>query len=116
VTTIVRQVRRVTIATLVGRSTVQSSRGRTTIVDRGRIGPQGIQGVQGPPGPVGAFYLHTQASASASWTINHNLGFQPNVSIKNAGGVEVECEVVHTSNNQCVAYANTAFSGTARCS
>lgn len=36
-------------------------------------------GVPGPPGPASAAlsYLHTQASAAAVWTINHNLNIQP---------------------------------------
>jgi hypothetical protein len=40
----------------------------------------------GPQGPAGAFtpsdiaYTHTQAVASAVWTINHNLGFNPDSS------------------------------------
>ena len=44
----------------------------------------GAAGSQGPTGPTGATgvavvagaYVHTQSSASTTWTINHNLGYQ----------------------------------------
>lgn len=111
-----------TLVTEIARtSTIVDSDGTTLIIDeRGTTSvypsQMGPQGPRGDAGPASAFYLHTQSSTSATWTINHNLGFQPTVSIKTAGGAEVECDVIHTSNNQCIAYANSAFSGTARCS
>jgi hypothetical protein len=41
------------------------------------------QGPQGPPGPPGTSlsYTHTQGSAASTWTVNHNLGFRPDVTI-----------------------------------
>lgn len=42
-------------------------------------------GLVGPPGPPGAssafYYEHIQASPSGSWTIQHNLGKIPNISV-----------------------------------
>lgn len=60
-------------------------------------------------------YTHTQNVASDAWTINHNLGAKPVVAILNAGGNEVEAHLVHTSNNQVIAYFSTPITGIARC-
>jgi len=70
------------------------------------------------PGPAGASgngarYTHTQATASAIWTANHNLGYRPTVSVFSAGGVEVEAEVLHVSVNQTRISFNVAVTGTA---
>jgi hypothetical protein len=52
-------------------------------------------GVIALPGTSGG-YTHTQAVASAVWTINHNLGFSPNVQARTVGGLNGggESEVV----------------------
>lgn len=68
----------------------------------------------GPPGPSGAGYTHTQPGASATWTINHNLGVRPNVDIANTGGQKVNAEVLHTSLNQVVISFVTPMAGSAR--
>lgn len=74
----------------------------------------------GPPGPAGggdsAAYVHTQASASATWTIAHNLGFFPDVAVFTVGGVEVVAEVVHTSTLVTVVQFAAPMSGSARLS
>ena len=76
----------------------------------------------GPPGPPGvdgvttASYIHTQASVSYIWTVAHNLGFRPNVSVTTTGGVEVEGgEVLHISSNVLTITFDVAFTGAARC-
>ena len=38
-------------------------------------------GPQGAPGSAGVFYVHTQAVASAVWTIVHNLNAEPTASL-----------------------------------
>lgn len=45
-------------------------------------------------------YLHTQSAASATWTINHNLGRKVAVSVFTVGGVGVLAEVINNSTNQ----------------
>lgn len=78
------------------------------------------EGIQGPPGPPGASssasYEHSQASASDTWTVNHNLGFRPAVSLLTVGGKEMLAEVIHTSTNQFFAYFDAPTSGVAICS
>jgi hypothetical protein len=73
-------------------------------------------GPQGPPGGGATTYTHIQSSASALWTVAHNLGVKPIVTITTVGGVEVMGgEVVHLSNNTLTIAFNTSFAGEARC-
>jgi hypothetical protein len=77
---------------------------------------------QGPPGPpgadgsVGGAYEHTQAVASDTWTVNHNLGYRPAASLLTVGGREMWAEVIHTSANQFIAYFDSPVTGVAICS
>lgn len=71
-----------------------------------------LKGVQGPSG-IGPRFVHTQSSASATWTVNHNLGFLPQVTVLSPGGIEVEATVTHVSANQAVITFNTAQAGQA---
>lgn len=82
----------------------------------GERGPAGPAGPQGPAGASAAGYLHNQSSASSVWTINHNLGFKPGVTLYTVGGAEFEAEVTHTSDNQCVVSLAALSAGYARCS
>lgn len=86
---------------------------QVSVVEVVGVGPQGQQGPVGPPG-VPLSYLHTQASAASTWTVNHNLGFVPTATVYSVGGVEVEAEIAHTSVNQAVIQFVTPTAGTAR--
>lgn len=59
-------------------------------------------------------YVHAQASASATWTINHGLGYRPSVELLSAGGAEMIGEVVHPSTIQTLVYFVTPRTGSAR--
>lgn len=59
-------------------------------------------------------YVHTQSSASNTWTVNHNLGFNPSVQVFSAGGMLVDVEINHITVNQTQILFLTPFSGTAR--
>ncbi len=61
-----------------------------------------------------ATYAHTQAVASNTWTINHNMGLNPSVELRTSGGVEFNADVTHTSVNQTVVNLVSAITGTAR--
>jgi hypothetical protein len=69
-------------------------------------GGGGVEGLGG--------FVHTQASGSAAWIINHNLGRRPLISVLSPGGVEVEAEVVHVSINQAQVLFATPTTGSAR--
>ena len=95
--------------------------------DRGRIARQADSGdyyilqvvspvtwaLLGIPASVGS-YTHTQASASTVWTINHNLGFYPNIQARSAGGLAINGRLQHVSVNQATITFLTALTGTAR--
>lgn len=70
-----------------------------------------------PPSPTVVLpeiaYSHTQGTASATWTITHNLDFYPNVTVLDSAGTIVEGEIAYTSRNQVVLTFSAAFSGKA---
>lgn len=81
-------------------------------------GVQGIPGIPGIPGPSGsslARYTHTQISPLATWTVAHNLGLRPNVTIATTGGQEVWGEVLHLSANTLMVNFDTPLAGAATC-
>lgn len=75
---------------------------------RGNIGPVG------PPGLSGAGFIFTQPTPSSTWTINHNLGFNPAVELLTVGGVEFEAQVTHINTNQTVVNIAIPMAGSAR--
>lgn len=78
-----------------------------------------VPGAQGPPGEPGPSGLEgfnfTQSSASATWTIAHNLGYRPVVQAYTTGGARIWGAELHLSANVVQVTFNTAFAGTARC-
>ena len=58
-------------------------------------------------------YAHTQGTASATWTIVHNLDFYPNVTVVDSAGTIVEGEITYTNRNQVVLTFAASFSGKA---
>lgn len=59
-------------------------------------------------------YLHTQAVAADTWTINHGLGYRPAVELLTVGGVTFDATVSHPTVNQTVINLLTERAGTAR--
>lgn len=70
-------------------------------------------GLWGDPINLGGTYVHHQGSASATWTINHNLGFFPNVEIVNSAGVAVVGDYQFVNVNTIVATFTDPFAGKA---
>lgn len=58
-------------------------------------------------------YHHVQGTPSASWVINHNLGWKPNVTVQDSGGSVVVGEISYTSTNSLTLTFSGAFSGNA---
>lgn len=87
-------------------------------VDPHDQGPPGIPGPPGPPGPAapGAFYVHTQGVAATVWTIDHNLGYQPAITLFDNSGEEFEGDITNPTVNQSVVTLAYAISGTATAS
>lgn len=60
-------------------------------------------------------YVHIQTTPSASWTVLHNLGKYPSVTIVTSGGDYVIGSVAYNSINQCTLTFAAGFSGKAFC-
>jgi len=61
----------------------------------------------------GGSYVYTQAIAASTWTINHNLGYYPSVTVVDSAGNVVSGDTNYTSENQVVVTFNGSFSGEA---
>ena len=75
-----------------------------------RIGQ--IEAAGGTAGSGGA-YTHTQASPSTDWTITHNLGFNPNITIIDAALNNIEGDIQYNSINELTITFSVAVYGTA---
>ena len=61
-------------------------------------------------------YTHIQAVASTTWTINHNLGFYPTVTVFDSTDRSIITEIQHIDVNTAMVHNDAAFSGKAYCS
>jgi hypothetical protein len=69
--------------------------------------------VGGSGGDLG--YTHTQSQAQTVWTVQHNLGKYPSVTVVDSAGTVVEGDIHHDSLNQVTLTFSAAFSGSAYC-
>ena len=60
-------------------------------------------------------YVHKQSSAADQWTIVHNLGKYPSITVVDSAGTVVVGEIVLQTTEQAVISFNGAFSGKAYC-
>ncbi len=58
-------------------------------------------------------YTHTQDVPSDTWTINHSLGYNPNVAVVDSSGAVVVGDLEYISLSQIVVRFNGGFSGKA---
>ena len=58
-------------------------------------------------------FTFIQSTSAAVWTITHNLGKRPSISVVDSAGTNVVGEVNHTSNNALTITFSSAFKGTA---
>ena len=63
--------------------------------------------------PSAGSYTHNQNVSSATWTITHNLGFYPSVSVVDSGGNYVVGDVTYVSLNVVSIAFSSAFGGKA---
>lgn len=73
----------------------------------------GRQGPRGRPGTAEG-YLHQQPSPSTNWTIAHNLAYRPSVELRTIGGVLMDGQVTHVSDNLITVAFAYALAGSAR--
>jgi hypothetical protein len=82
----------------------------------GPQGPSGADGVQADSIPDLVAYTHTQSATATTWTITHNLGFYPNVTVFDSGDSMVEGSVNHASINSLTITFSAGISGKAHLS
>lgn len=70
-------------------------------------------GPPGPPGAAGSSMSFTQSTPQATWTIAHNMGFYPAVSIIDDLGNLVLAPITYLSINTVQIAFTRPFSGTA---
>jgi hypothetical protein len=58
-------------------------------------------------------YIHSQMSASAEWTINHNMGKYPSVAVVDSAGNAILGEVQYINENSLVVGFSAPFAGKA---
>lgn len=94
------------------------------LIDTGNPGPQGPPGPpgpEGPPGPPGdgstaGSYVHTQAVADDTWTVVHELGYYPAVSIVDSAGSVLIAAIEYVDITSVIVRFSGATSGKAYCS
>jgi hypothetical protein len=68
----------------------------------------------GTPGPGGSVsYVHNQGVAAATWVVDHNLGWYPNVTVKDSTGDVVEGNITYNDSNRVTLGFSGAFAGIA---
>lgn len=94
--------------------TITQSDNSVTIVDSGIQGATGATGATGPTGPQGASggqYTHTQYSASATWTVVHNLAYNPNITVLDTAGTVMEGSYAYPDINTAIITFSASFAG-----
>jgi len=81
--------------------------------EAGPAGPTGAAGATGPAGVSGGSFSYTPADARDTYTITHNLGYQPNVMVVDSFGTEYFGTVVYTNTNSLTITFTSAVYATA---
>lgn len=92
-----------------GSTTVSEPRKAVTKITVGKQGPPGAPGTSPPR------FTFVQSVANATWTVNHNLGYKPHVSVLSVGGLEMLAEVLHASDNQVLVLFDSPKLGSVLC-
>lgn len=58
-----------------------------------------LEKVVGGVPAVSGVYQHNQTHPSATWTVNHNLGYFPNVRVVDTGGNTIDGQIADVDNN-----------------
>lgn len=69
--------------------------------------------IYGPPVGVNEHYRHDQGVPDSMWTITHNLGFFPNVTVLDSAGTQIEGDRDDVSADEVILTFVGAFAGTA---
>lgn len=91
-----------TLVTEVAPQAAVTERVDQAVVQIGQMGMRGQKGDQGPPGPAspGVTYPYEQVTPATTWTINHNLGQYPAVTVVDTAGSLIYGAVTYNNANQ----------------
>lgn len=78
----------------------------------GIAGPAGADGTDGADGTGDLTYKHIQSVASSVWTMTHNLGKYPSLTVITTAGDEIHPSVKHLNINTTEATFSSAYAGT----
>ena len=93
--TVVKKDNNVTVVEKTNTVTVASKGTQGPKGDAGASGAPGAAGQQGPAGTSGGFFAFEQQSNSTSWTIVHNLGYRPAITIQDYFKNTIEGDINH---------------------
>ena len=79
----------------------------------GQMGAQGPQGPTGEPGPSGGYYHHVQGEVSNVWSVQHNLGYNPAVTVHDSAGTVWGADIVYDDFNHLTIQFSVPFAGVA---
>lgn len=111
-----------------GGTPVSHVRSFTLVGDTRLFSPWSVDGGTSPTGPATVAweditgkpttfqpktYVHVQDTAVTTWTINHNLGYYPSVTVVDSAGSEVVGDVTYPDANTVTATFGGAFGGRA---
>jgi hypothetical protein len=93
---------------------ITQSTNTITIASSGPQGPKGetgAAGANGTNGINGGNFTFEQQTPSASWSITHNLGYRPAVTVQDYGKIILEGELNHITANNLTVKFSEAISG-----
>jgi len=94
-------------------STPSSSTPQLGITSASISAPVKVVSLPGRKGDSGGFYEHNQSAVADVWSITHNLGFNPNVTVIDSGESIVEAEICYNNTNSLEIRFSHGISGKA---
>lgn len=95
--------------------TVVNKKNEVSLAASGLQGPKGDTGAVGPKGEAGdpaiASFTYENQVGSTVWTIQHNLGFRPAVTVQDYSKTTIEGDVEHIDANNLKVTFSVQVSG-----
>ena len=73
----------------------------------------GVEGIIAITSIADAHYTHEQTVASANWSVTHNLGKKPSVSVVDTGENAIVPDILYINDNSLTLYFSGSTSGKA---
>lgn len=102
----------VTSENVTGRVSVNPNINHNSLSNRDLPDQHPIEAITGLKDALGTF-IYEQAQTSAEWTINHNLGKYPSVTIADSAGNVFFPAIKYINENTCVVTMNAPMNGVA---